>query len=142
MAKAELKKKNIGLVIPATKEEREKALKDAVKAIKEWEDEYIRAYIERRLDVADDRVFAAYVYSLANAYGVTNSTHFQMFDTGLRALANAVWFGGEVGRGKYIDALVDSIIGRSDSPATTLRLFEAANDEIGPEERKLILRGK
>ena len=35
-----------------------------------------------------------------------------------------------------------SIIGRNDSPATTLRLFEAANDEIGPEERKLILRGK
>ena len=125
-----------------TDKEREKALKDALKAIKEWEDEYIRAYIEHKLDVADDRVFAAYVYSLANAYGVTNSTHFQMFDTGLRALANAVWFGGEIGRGKYIDALVDSIIGRSDSPETTLKLFEAANDEIGPEERKLILRGK
>ncbi len=124
-----------------TDKEREKRLKDAVKAIKEWEDEYLREYIEHKLDVADDRVFAAYVYSLANAYGVMNSTSFQMFDTGLRALAHAVWFGGEVGRGKYIDALVDSIIGRSDSPETTLRLFEAANDEIGPEERKLILRG-
>lgn len=125
-----------------TDKEREKRLKDAVKAIKEWEDEYLREYIEHKLDVADDRVFAAYVYSLANAYGVMNSTSFQMFDTGLRALAHAVWFGGEVKRGKYIDALVESIIGRNDSPATTIRLFEAANDEIGPEERKLILRGK
>ena len=124
-----------------TDKEREKRLKDAVKAIKEWEDEYLREYIEHKLDVADDRVFAAYVYSLANAYGVMNSTSFQMFDPWLRALAHAVWFGGEVGRGKYIDALVDSIIGRSDSPETTLKLFEAANDEIGPEERKLILRG-
>ncbi|MCQ2408112.1 MAG: recombinase RecA [Oscillospiraceae bacterium] len=33
MAKAELKKKNIGLVIPATKEEREKALKNAIAQI-------------------------------------------------------------------------------------------------------------
>ena len=33
MAKAELKKKNIGVVIPATKEEREKALKNAIAQI-------------------------------------------------------------------------------------------------------------
>ena len=102
----------------------------------------LREYIESRLDFADDRIFAAYVFAIANAYGLLNSVNFQIVDAGLRAMANAVWFGREITRKKYVDVLVDTIIGDEDSPATTLRTFEAANDQIGPEERKLILRGK
>ena len=128
--------------VNTTDKEREKALKDAMKSVKEWEEEYLREYIESRLDVADDRIFAAYVFAIANAYGLLNSVNFQMVDAGLRAMANAVWFGREITRKKYVDVLVDTIIGDEDSPATTLRTFEAANDQIGPEERKLILRGK
>ena len=125
-----------------TDKEREKALKDAMKSVKEWEEEYLRDYIESKFDVADDRIFAAFVFSLANSYGLINNLNFQMVDSGLRSLAAAVWFKREIPRSKYIDVLVDTIIGDEDSPATTLRVFEAANDAVDPEQRKLIMRGK
>ena len=126
----------------STDKEREKALKDAMKSVKEWEEEYLRDYIESKFDVADDRIFAAFVFSLANSYGLINNLNFQMVDSGLRSLAAAVWFKREIPRSKYIDVLVDTIIGDEDSPATTLRVFEAANDAVDPEQRKLIMRGK
>ena len=122
--------------------EREKKLKDALKAVKDWESENIRFQIARRLDVSDDRVFAAYVQSLVNIYGIANSTSFIMLDGGLRALADATWFERTIRRGLYIDALVGSIVSDEDSPAVTLRMFEAANEAVTPEERKLILSGK
>lgn len=127
--------------VNATDKERAKSLKDAMKKVKDWEDENLQGFVERRLDVADDRIFAAYVFSIANAYGFINNWNFTSVDSGLRLLSAAVLHGREIPRYRYVSALVEEIKGKEDSPATTLRIFEAANMNLSQEERKLILKG-
>ena len=121
--------------------EREKSLKEAYQHVKDWEEENLRSFIEARCDVSDDRIFAAYVFSIANSYGYINNWNLASVDSGLRALAGAVMHGREIQRSRYVTALVEAIVGDEKSPVTTLRIFEAANREIGPEERDLILKG-
>lgn len=127
--------------VNATDKERAKSLKDALKKVKDWEGEYLSVFVERMLDVADDRIFAAYVYSIANAYGFINNWSLVSVDSGLRLLSNAVLHDREIQRNRYMSALVEDIKGKEDSPATTLRIFEAANMNLSQEERKLILKG-
>ena len=127
--------------VNATDKERAKSLKDALKKVKDWEEEYLSVFVERMLDVADDRIFAAYVYSIANAYGFINNWSLVSVDSGLRLLSNAVLHDREIQRNRYMSALVEDIKGKEDSPATTLRIFEAANMNLSQEERKLILKG-
>ena len=124
-----------------TDKEREKSLKEALKKVKDWEEEDLQRFVERQLDVADDRIFAAYVYSIANAYGFINNWNFASVDSGLRTLSSSVLHGREIPRYRYVSALVEEIKGKEDSPATTLRIFEAANMNLTQEERKLILKG-
>ena len=124
-----------------TDKERAKSLKEALKKVKDWAEEDLQVFVERQLDVADDRIFAAYVYSIANAYGFINNWNFASVDSGLRALSSAVLHGREIQRHRYVSALVEEIKGKEDSPATTLRIFEAANMNLTQEERKLILKG-
>ena len=124
-----------------TDKERAKSLKEALKKVKDWEEEDLQVFVEHQLDVADDRIFAAYVYSIANAYGFINNWNFASVDSGLRALSSAVLHGREIQRHRYVSALVEEIKGKEDSPATTLRIFEAANMNLTQEERKLILKG-
>ena len=116
-------------------------MKEALKKVKDWEEEDLQRFVERWLDVADDRIFAAYVYSIANAYGFINNWNFVSVDSGLRTLSNSVIHGREIPRYRYVSALVEEIKGKEDSPATTLRIFEAANMNLTQEERKLILKG-
>lgn len=123
-----------------TEKEREKSLKDALKKVKDWEEEDLQRFVERQLDVADDRIFAAYVYSIANAYGFINNWNFASVDSGLRTLSSSVLHGMEIPRYRYVSALVEEIKGNEDSPATTLRIFEASNMNLTQEERKLILK--
>lgn len=122
--------------------ERDKALKEAMKAVKEWEDDALRECVERRLDVSDDRVFAAYVFALASAYNLVGGMAFQNCDAGLRSLCEAVWNGREINRRRYIDGLVSAILDKETSPSMTLRCFEAANVVLTPEQRRLVIRGK
>ena len=124
-----------------TDKERAKSLKEALKKVKDWEEDDLQVFVERQLDVADDRIFAAYVYSIANAYGFINNWNFVSVDSGLRTLSNSVIHGREIPRYRYVSALVEEIKGKEDSPATTLRIFEAANMNLTQEERKLILKG-
>ena len=133
----ETEKKSVNL----TDKEREKSRKEAMKKVKTWEQEELAEYLTKFLDVADDRIFAAYVFSIANSYALINNWNFSSVDSGLRSLANAVIHGREINRKRYASALVDAIIDKEDSPATTLAVFEAANVDLDPEERNLILRG-
>lgn len=124
-----------------TDKEREKALKDAIKRVKKWEEEEMDIFIKKLLNVSDDRIFAAYLFSLANAYGFINNWSLTSVDTGLRSLANSVLHDRDIKRERYVSALIQEIQDKEDSAAITIRIFESANMELSPEERNLILRG-
>ena len=124
-----------------TDKEREKALKDAIKRVKKWEEEDMDIFIKKLLNVSDDRIFAAYLFSLANAYGFINNWSLTSVDTGLRSLANSVLHDRDIKRERYVSALIQEIQDKEDSAAITIRIFESANMELSPEERNLILRG-
>lgn len=124
-----------------TDKEREKALKDAIKRVKKWEEEDMGIFIKKLLNVSDDRIFAAYLFSLANAYGFINNWSLTSVDTGLRSLANSVLHDRDIKRERYVSALIQEIQDKEDSAAVTIRIFESANMELSPEERNLILRG-
>ena len=124
-----------------TDKEREKALKDAIKRVKNWEEEEMDIFIKKLLNVSDDRIFAAYLFSLANAYGFINNWSLTSVDTGLRSLANSVLHDRDIKRERYVSALIQEIQDKEDSAAITIRIFESANMELSPEERNLILRG-
>ncbi|MBO5939658.1 MAG: ParB/RepB/Spo0J family partition protein [Kiritimatiellae bacterium] len=124
-----------------TDKEREKALKDAIKRVKKWEEEEMDIFIKKLLNVSDDRIFAAYLFSLANAYGFINNWSLTSVDTGLRSLANSVLHDRDIKRERYVSALIQEIQDKEDSAAVTIRIFESANMELSPEERNLILRG-
>ena len=93
MAKAELKKKNIGVVIPATKEEREKALKNAI------------AQIEKQ-----------YGIGAVMRLGQNTVQNVQAISTGSLSLDMALGIGG-VPRGRIVE-----IYGPESSGKTTVAL--------------------
>ena len=93
MAKAELKKKNIGVVIPATKEEREKALKNAI------------AQIEKQ-----------YGAGAVMRLGQNTALNVQSISTGSLTLDMALGIGG-VPRGRIVE-----IYGPESSGKTTVAL--------------------
>lgn len=93
MAKAELKKKNIGVVIPATKEEREKALKNAI------------AQIEKQ-----------YGAGAVMRLGQNTTQNVQSISTGSLSLDMALGIGG-VPRGRIVE-----IYGPESSGKTTVAL--------------------
>lgn len=128
--------------VNAIDKERDKALKEAREAVKKWEEDALRECVESRLDVSDDRVFAAYVFALASAYNLVGGMAFQNCDAGLHNLCDAVWKGREINRRRYIDGLVNAILDKETSPAMTLACFEAANVILTPEQRRLVIRGK
>lgn len=123
-----------------TEKERAKALKEAVKKVKEWEGENLVEWIANRADDStDNAAFAATIFSLAFIYHVNSGS----FGYELAQLARDVWHGGNIVRGHIIDVLANAIDHLGDaSAAITLQTFEAANDAVSPEERKLVIRGK
>ena len=122
-----------------TEKERAKALKEAVKKVKEWEGQNLVKWISDRADSTDNSAFAATIFSLAFIYHVNSGS----FGYELAQLARDVWYNGKIVRGHIIDVLVSAIGNLGDSSsAITLQTFEAANDAVSPEERKLVIRGK
>ncbi len=105
MAKAELKKKNIGVVIPATKEEREKALKNAI------------AQIEKQ-----------YGAGAVMRLGQNTVQNVQAISTGSLSLDMALGIGG-VPRGRIVE-----IYGPESSGKTTVALqIVAEAQKLGGE---------
>ena len=105
MAKAELKKKNIGVVIPATKEEREKALKNAI------------AQIEKQ-----------YGAGAVMRLGQNTALNVQSISTGSLTLDMALGIGG-VPRGRIVE-----IYGPESSGKTTVALHVIAEaQKLGGE---------
>ena len=105
MAKAELKKKNIGVVVPATKEEREKALKNAIAQI---EKQYGAGAIMR--------------------LGQSTTLNVQAISTGSMTLDMALGIGG-VPRGRIVE-----IYGPESSGKTTVALHIIAEaQKLGGE---------
>ena len=122
-----------------TEKERAKALKEAIKKVKNWEGENLVEWIASRADSTDNSAFAATIFSLAFIYRVNGSS----FGYELTQLARDVWHNGTIVRGHIIDVLASAIGNLGDaSAAITLQTFEAANDAVSPEERKLVIRGK
>lgn len=125
--------------VNTTDKERAKALKEAIKKIKEWETEHLLEWLTNATDCVDDAAFAGKFFALAYAYGVANGS----FNYELRDLAKDIVHGGKVLRSQLTKRLADAIEGLDDASASlTLSIFEAANDSVTPEERQLVLRGK
>lgn len=126
-----------------TDKERAKTLKNALKKVKTWEESHLADFLHEATDYRDDLCFAAKFLAIANIYGFVNKWNFQRVDTGLLQLSRHVWRGDEpLQREGYLSALRNDIIDLETSPSITLTCFEAANDCVTPEERKLILLGK
>ena len=111
--------------------------------MKTWEESHLADFLHEATDYRDDLCFAAKFLAIANIYGFVNKWNFQRVDTGLLQLSRHVWRGDEpLQREGYLSALRNDIIDLETSPSITLTCFEAANDCVTPEERKLILLGK
>ena len=125
--------------VNTTDKERAKSLKEAIKKVKEWETEHLLEWLHDATDSVDDAAFAGKFFALAYAYGVANGS----FGYELRDLAKDIVHNGKVQRAYLVKRLSETIGQLDDASASlTLSIFEAANDSVTPEERKLILRGK
>lgn len=120
--------------------ERKKKIKDTQKQIKEWEEEYLRQSIENRTWNLSDGEFAAFIFSIAHAYGFTGYSSFQQVDSGLRYLSKMVVRNNfdHLDRERYLQVAVNEILDCENSHVATISLFEEANNDLTSEQIKLV----
>lgn len=120
--------------------ERTRLIKEAQKAVKEWEKEELRESLSNRTWQLENGEFAAFILSVCIQYGYTGSCDLRSYDPGLKKLSRAVIDGSadEIDRDRYLTAVTNEIIEDEASPLKTLSLFEEANCDIDAEMKKIL----